>query len=251
MSATQFAMGCLGLDPTSPDLWAPPVPTRPRTPRYAPGDRCWLCGGLTYGVGWWRHALPDTFTNHNLAAVTSSETVCQACMFCASKETWEAYVAAHPDRGLKCGHAMSWRFYSHVFAAGLHDCPTRERWRAWLLEPPVPPFLFVVATSGQKHLLFRGRVAYDRARFPVQVEEAVVWVERDVLAAVLADVEALYALGFAKDAIVSGRYHHGQLMKVGLAAWQPLDRAMQAWRRRVPDLVQLAAHVAQRQQEGA
>ncbi|HWO99184.1 MAG TPA: hypothetical protein VNL74_00950 [Methylococcus sp.] len=167
----------------------------------------------------------------------------------AAKDTWDAYVAAHPEKGLKIGYALAWRTYSHVFAEGLHDCPTRDRWRGWLLKPPTPPFLFVVATSGQKHLIFRARIAHDRESFPVQFEEETLFVGRRDFADCLADFEALYALGFSKDSILDGTYHPAQLIKVGLAIWRPLEEKIERWRRKSPDLIRLAHFCAQKAED--
>ena len=232
-SPTRFAWQCLG------DAPFPPAGD------FAPDDPCWLCGGPTEGVGWWREKwLTPTFTNHNLAAVLSSRAICQPCVAMASKTTWETYVAAHPEKGLKTGHAMSWRFYSHVFAAGLHDCPTRERWRQWLLEPPEPPFLFCVSTSGQKHLLFRCRIAGSRELYPVQFEDDLVMVRRDRFAGCLADVEDGLAAGLRRDDILTGRYNSRQALNAGLARWRDLEYRLDRWRRMEPGMLRLAHRFA-------
>lgn len=214
-----------------------------------PGPVCWLCGGATGGVGWrQRDAIPPTYTNHTLAVVPSSTAVCQPCAAMGSKETWGRYVAAHPDAGLKTGHAMSWRCYSHLFAETGHECPTRSRWRAILLDPPVPPFLAIMALSGQKHLIFRGQVAHSRDWFAVQLEEQRVWIERRRFAACLNDVEIVLNLGFSRDGILTGRYHPAQLLKIGPAVWRPLEQAIARWRYTAPALLGLAVHVAQREE---
>lgn len=239
-SPTRFAWTLLGAPP-----YPPPEPRRGA--RFASSSTCWLCGDATDGVGWPRAVhLPDTFTNHNRAAAPTSDAVCQPCMYLASKESWEQFVHARPESGLKTGHAMSFRCYSHVFAADLHDSPTRARWRTWLLEPPTPPFLFAMALSGQKHILFRARVAYSRDQYPIQIEEDNLLVDRAIFAACLADAEAAYALGFSKDSIASGRYHHGQMLKVGLGAWRAVEARVAPWRTQRPAYLRLAAHVAQR-----
>ena len=240
MRPTTFFYGVHGAP-----AYVPPAPRRGQ--RFGASTACWLCGGPTAGVGWPRvTALPDTFTNHNLAASPASDAICQACMFCQSKATWETYVDAHPAMGLKKGHAMSWRFYSHAAWGTMHhECPQRARWRALLLDPPAAPFLYVIAVSGQKHLIFRGTVASDRDRFPVLLEETTVWVDRARWRACLDAVETLYALGFAKEGILTGRYHQATMRTVGLARWRAAERALAPWRRRPRDL-DLALHVAQR-----
>lgn len=223
------------------------APAFPPPGAVGPDATCWLCGGPTGAVGWpVRDAIPETFTNHTLAGDRASATVCQPCAYFGAKASWEAYAAAHPALGLKTGHAMSWRCYSHAFSPAGHACPNRARWRALLLDPPAPPFLFVVAESGQKHLLFRARVAHDRDVFPVQLEDDGLVVDRARFAACLAALEVLYALGFSKASIATGRYHAGQLRAVGLAAWRPAEAAFAPWRRGAPQLVRLAAFCGQR-----
>ena len=248
-SPTQFAWQCLATDGLPHGLGGAFVPDD------APANdpRCWLCGGETGGVGWPRASLPATFTTPTLAAVPTSGTICQACMALASKATWEAYVvawnAAYPDATpLKTGHATSWRNYSHLFRPGYHECPTRARWRAILLEPPEPPFLAVIATSGQKHLLFRGQVATDRDWFPVQVEDERIWIEWAGFRQCLMQFEALLALGYSREEIVTGRYQVARVHKQGMAAWRAAETRFRPWREREPGWVQLAAHVAQREE---
>lgn len=204
------------------------------------GSACWLCGGQTDGAGWRRDFLPPTFTNHNLAAAPWSDTICCACAYLSSKASWEAYVAAHPEKGLKTGHAMSWRFYSHVFAEDYHDCPTRVRWRTHLTEPPKPPFVFVFSESGQKHLIFRSAVAYDRDRYPLQFEDTRVWIERAGFAQLLEAFCALVTLGLSRDMVLTGRYTSQALRRLPLADWRRWEEVIAPWRLRQPTWMQVA-----------
>lgn len=248
LTATDFAWSCLGMGD-----YPPPEPEvkrgRAARARYGPDAACWLCDGETDGVGWWRDtAIPSTFTNHNQARCLTSESLCQPCAAMASKATWERYVAAHPEKGLKTGHAMSWRCYSHVFSPSIpggHDSPNRARWRQWLLDPPDPPFLFVVAESGQKHLIFRARIAYSRDRFPVQVEEDRIFVDRQRLALCLDAFEWLYQMGFTKDEVRLGEYSQARVLAAGLGRWRAAENAFVSWRQMEPDLVRLAHFVAE------
>ena len=238
VTASQFAAESLKL-----------TPYRPAKTRHAEGH-CWLCGGPLDAHAWpLREAVPDTMVAPNRAKCPESSAVCWQCAAMSAKTTWDSYVAAHPEKGLKTGYASSWRNYSHVFADGLHDCPTRERWRDWLLNPPAPPFLFILAISSQKHLIFRGRVSHDRNLFSVQFEEEQFTVDRTLFAACLADFEALYVLGFSKDSILKNDYHPKQLMKVGLSVWKPLADKADRWRAENPSLMRLAHFCAQKPEE--
>jgi hypothetical protein len=238
LTATQFVWRCLGL---WREDYLPPTPPGP-----ARDARCWLCGGATEGCGWPRYlALSDKFTNHTLARVPTSGAICVPCAGLAGKAIWDRYVATHGARlGIKTGHAMSWRSYSHLFAPGLHRCPTRAEWAAILCDPPEPPFLAVIAVSGQKHLLFRAAVAWNRDRYPVQFEEQRVYVDRARLARYLHDVTAMLALGARREEIVSGRYAVERLRTTTRHAWQQAETALAEWRRADPVLLQLATFIA-------
>lgn len=239
MSGARFAWECLG----SPE-WLPPAPKR-GAERFGPDGDCWLCGGPTEGVGWpWRLAISPTFTNHTLAAAPWSQTVCQACVYMGSGEAWRAYCETRPDREWKAVPPLSWRSYSHVFWPGYHDCPKRGSWRALLLEPPEPPFLLVVAESGQKHIVYRAVVGRSREVFPVQVEEERVLVDRDEFRACVEAFEALLAMGFTRDEVVSGRYSQGRLARADRVLWRAAEAEMDQWRRRRPDYMRLAHMVA-------
>lgn len=240
-TATQFAWRTLGYGD-----WPPPAPKRGS--RFGTDSACWLCGGPTDGVGWWRdQAIKPTFTNANLARVPASRTMCQACVALTEKATWDRYVAEHPEEGLKVGFSMSWRSYSHLFTQTFHRSPNRAGWRDWLLAPPDPPFVCGITETGQKHVLFRGAVSYDRDRYLVQCEEDTLEVDRAVFASCLAAFEALYRLGFSKDQILSGRYAQVQILKVGLGVWKTAEETLAPYRTHHRGLIRLAHFCGQKE----
>lgn len=235
MSASLFVARSLRLLPHAP-------PAKQAARADPPDAHCWLCGGalLPYAAGWDRSVFPNTFTNVNLAAAPASRTVCQACVAVSSGDTWRAYAERRPELGLVTKHPISWRSYGHLVTEREHTCPKGRQWRAVLLEPPEPPFVAVIPETNQKHLLFRAAIATDRERFPVQVEEDRVWLDRGMFAACLAGFEALYRLGLSKEGIVTGRYHHGSLGKIGPRLFRAAEQDFALWRFRAPDLVRVA-----------
>ena len=211
----------------------------------APGP-CWLCGmpTATSGEAWrLKDFLTPTFTSHTLAAVPWSEAVCQPCVYLGSGDAWRAHCAGHPEEGLKSMPPLSWRSYSHVFAAGVHASPGRAQWREWLLEPPAPPFVLVLAESGKKHLIYRAQASHSRDTYWLQVEEDTVLIQREEFGAVLGTFEALLALGFSREEVRTGSYSQGRLLKVR-REWEAIEPAMRDARSRAPDWVRICATVA-------
>lgn len=246
MIPTRFAHACLG----SP-VWHPPSSSK-RSP-FHPDARCWLCGGETGGVGWPRRdVLSSAFTNHPLAPVPASHTICQACVYVTSGETWRQYVAAHPERPLKAVQPLGWHSYSHLFTptqivAGLR----RAEIGALLADPPEPPFLLSLTESGKKHHLFRAAVATSRTAFPVQIEETRIWVRHCDYLACAAAARALFDAGASREAIESGRYHPATMQQIGLSRWRLLEAGVRPWRQREPDLLHLAIFTFTRPKEDA
>lgn len=214
-------------------------------------DRCWLCGSAVDAPGWDRRdAFGPTFTNVNLARVPTSFTVCQPCAAVSRGESWAAYAARRPDLGLVTKHPIGWRSYPHAVYGAVHEVPKRDRWRELLTDPPEPPFVFVIPTSKQKHLLFRARLGLDRDRYPVQWEEDSVWVERAELLAALVPVEAMLALGISRTQVETGQYHQESIRKAGLRAWRDAEAQIAPWRQRNPALVAIVCMIATAPERG-
>lgn len=114
-------------------------------------ERCWLCGGPTHGKGQpVKKAIKVTFTDRDRAQVPESSFVCTGCFFCLS--------------------FRSLRNYSICVTKDELRHPDRPTLRELLINPPDPPFLLLIATSGQKWLHFKGELAYGRDGYPVQCQ---------------------------------------------------------------------------------
>lgn len=233
----------------APD-WPPPLPSRGN--QYGTDERCWLCGGPTNGVGWPNRGKPAfdpaSFTNVNAAAMPTSQTVCQACVYLGTNHGWRDFIArteGEPPASMRLG----WRNYSHVFSPGLpngHQLLGRSQLRDALLHPPAPPFVLCIALSGQKHTIFRAQIAHNDAWFPVQVEEETVLVERTQFASCVGAVEALLDAGFTRDEILTGQYQAHRILKATIARWSSLESEAERWRTSARAMFRLAVHVARR-----
>jgi hypothetical protein len=93
------------------------------------------------------------------------------------------------------------------------ELPTRSQIRAWLLDPPAPPFTICIAESGQKHILPWALEATNRDYFPVQFELDTLHIYRSAFTHLLTRYEELMAMGFSKTEINSGNYRSDKLAK--------------------------------------
>lgn len=186
--------------------------------------RCWLCGGDTSGKGQpVKKAIKPTFTNIDLSRAPQSKSICPGCTFCLTYRELRNYSIIATEEGLR------------------H--PSRPEMRELLLDPPEPPFVFCIATSGQKHLTFRTQVAYTRDGYPVQYEETPVCVDRTILREWLDAVEMLYAV-FSKAEILSGNYNQNRIRQFGLQRFQEIEAQIAPHRGN--RLFDLAVFVAQK-----
>ena len=238
-SPTQFGLKCLGVEPTFP------------TEKEKSDDQeCWLCGGnIKKGTRWkLKTAISSTFTNHNQAKAPHSGAVCPECVFFSGIESWRKYVESLGTTKLKTSKVTAWRSYSHVFSKSHHLCPTRSEWRDILLSPPEPPFVFVVAVSSQKHLIFRSKISYSRDRFHVKFEEDDFYIRREMFAEILEKFERFYNLGFSKASILFGNYNQAQILKVGLKIWKEYEEIFKIWRAEQLETLRLVEFCAQKEE---
>lgn len=234
-SPTQFAASVIGVE-----LSDPPA-DRKGNVAFGNDASCWLCGGPTDGKGWPQEAaISPTFTQNNLARTQDSGTVCSACAALTKAKTFQAAVAKH-GLDIKIWTQAGWHCYSHlVIAPGTYECPKPSRVRDILLDPPHEPFLLGINASGQKHSVFRCRVATDRDVFPVHFDDETFDVDRARFVQVLETLEELSKLGFSKDQSASGRYHPESIRRAGLSVWRPLEEQMQVRRQTEQQLLGLA-----------
>jgi len=231
--SSQFAFACLANSSEGADLIAHPHYTDilQRATGH-PTAACWLCGqpsDNSIPVG---DQIGESFTNHSYAQAPRSDRLCAACVF---------FLMAHPES------RHWWRNRSHLFTAAGVRHPLRNEWRGILLDPPAPPCMACLATSGQKNLIFRAPIAHTRDHYPVQFEEEVVIVDRARLAALLGPFEVLYSAGVTKEEIRTGRVNSTKVLAIGVDRYRQFDAVIAPHRGSL--LLELVAWVAQKGEE--
>lgn len=145
------------------------------------GDhKCFYCGlscGNEYAK---KDYVKDTFTNRDIVKYPISNYVCGCCVE-SLRTGGEDIILIDGD--IKAGRSASPRMYSWILADDKKYGFTKrhiEFCRNMLLDPPNPPFSIILSDSGQKQLIFRAGINYERDFYVVQFEEDEIKVERKV-----------------------------------------------------------------------
>lgn len=244
---------------------------------YTIGGTCRTCGLVGKGIAFARW-VKDTFTDHD--KLHPGDIVCAACLFgfddanpiiTKARQWWEsaddalsspvnaeriqtwrkkknllsdAIPSSPKDIGLRelfggWGVPAKTRNFSHFVADGewyyLSKGQKADMRRLLLVGCPVA----VIADSGQKHLIFRARVGW------WQFEEQALLPCSELLAHLLAPIEALYDAGASKTEIESGVYDNRTIYKIGVAVWQSNESQIKLHRGSLP--FKLAVYLAQKE----
>lgn len=196
------------------------------------------------------------FTNHNEAKAPRSQSVCIHCAFCLLAH--EFHTVEKKDKVSKKGavkagdvkicEAGTLRMYSLRATPTSLEHHTPATLKEAILNPPEPPFVMTVATSGQKHLTFRAGVGMNRDNYPVQFEEVQVWVEREKLVEMVVFIEKHYSKeGFTKAELQSGDYSSARILKFGIQRWKEMEEQLKQWRG--SQLFELACFISRKSEE--
>lgn len=190
-------------------------------------DRCFLCGEqIQEGIPT-KHVFSDVFTDWNRSRYPIGTHVCPACAFT---------ILTNPNG------RVSLRNFSFVAADKLY-LPNRIEMRQFLLEPPEPPFLIVLAVSQKKHLCFKGTVSYNREIYTVMMEETEVIINRKEFTRLLAIVEH-FLFAFTKTEIQTGQYNQQRVLKFGIDRWEWFEEQVKPYRG--TELLNVVMFVAQK-----
>jgi CRISPR type IV-associated protein Csf1 len=139
---------------------------------------CYYCGGQCAEDHLTADYVKPTFTNRDIVRRPASPYGCKGCVACFT------------DRDITLidgeNRKDQWtRLYSWVFTETVQIAATKAHLKELthiILNPPEPPFGIVLATSGQKQLLFRSFIAWDRENFPLLLEDECIMVSPIALA---------------------------------------------------------------------
>lgn len=138
------------------------------------GDHnCFYCGGQCNTDYTVKKYVKDTFTNRDIVRRPASEYICSGCV-CTLNERANINLANEEIR-----ESQKTRLYSWVFSKSGRVAYTKAHLKLLtniIINPPEPPFGIVLAVTGQKQLLFRSVLAWNRDRFPVMLEEEIITV---------------------------------------------------------------------------
>ena len=190
-------------------------------------SRCFLCGETIQEGIPTKHVFSDVFTDWNRSRYPIGTHVCPACSFT---------ILTNPK------NRTSLRNFSFVAEEKLH-LPDRVEMRQFLVEPPKPPFLIVLAVSQKKHLCFKGTVSYNREIYTVMLEETEVIINRREFTRLLGIVEH-FLFAFTKTEITTGEYNQQRVLKFGIDRWEWFEEQVKPYRG--TELLNVVMFVAQK-----
>lgn len=156
---------------TLPELFAVANGTQLR-----PGPhRCFYCGATCDETETTAAWVKATCTVWQYVAAPSSKYVCVGCA-AALSETADVQVFGEPAKRISQRNRLySWLVTEH--SATAYTKTHAVELQAILLAPPVPPFGICLTTTGQKHLLYLGRVNHSGPPFAVNLDEEIIHYE--------------------------------------------------------------------------
>lgn len=161
--------------------------------------RCYYCGASCDDQYRSSTYVKDTFTNRDIVKYPQSLTVCQGCVDSLGLGDDAMNMIDGSIRVRENSRGMQPRLYSWILTPRRRLAATKAHialLRDAILEPPEPPFVIILADSGQKQLIFRAPIALDRLVFPVMLEDSVIEVIPDLLTERIAQaVPIVAALG--------------------------------------------------------
>lgn len=198
---------------------------------------CVFCGNESTGEPF---TVKSTFTD--LDKLQPGQIVCNACAFFLEEQSEKLAHKLNKEKPQRM------RNYSHFIVCNEWiplSKGNKSRMTELLLSDPFPE-LAAIASSGQKHIVFRATHNPQGASAGwVQFEEQKIWVNPIDLKALLTTIEQLYVT-FSKSEIETGNYYPKRILDYGLKQWQEDEQKLK--KKRGSALFDLAIFLAQRKE---
>lgn len=142
-------------------------------------EHCYYCGTICQAKKE-NHVdkyVKDTFTNRDIVQCPGSQYVCNGCIAVMNEQA--EIELANGEKIINRNRIYSWviTLEKNIAYSKSHIQLLRKK----ILNPPEPPFAIIIATSGQKQLLFRSVVANNRDIYPILLEDAKIIVDVEAL----------------------------------------------------------------------
>ena len=98
------------------------------------------------------------------------------------------------------------------------------------MNPPSPPFCFVLSTICKKHLIYKAEMAYNNTYFPIRFEDKIIQIDVVDFRKCLVSFEILYTAGLNKSSLVTGDYNISAMLKVDSALLDKHDDILKKYR---------------------
>jgi len=146
---------------------------------------CYFCGSCCDGFFKTNDYVKDTFTNRDIVKYPGSQYVCAGCVESIGWGNDEMLMLDGTIKKRTNDKGMAQRMYSWLITKNqkwaftkAHVALIRE---IILYNQPEPPFIIILANSGQKHLIFRAPIAMSKTSFPLMLEEEIINVNPSLL----------------------------------------------------------------------
>lgn len=146
--------------------------------------RCFYCGSFCGSDHKAKDYVKDTFTNRDIVRFPGSGYVCRGCVESLGAGSDEITMVDGTIRPRTSPRGMQPRMFSWVLSKTGNLAATKahiSQLREIILSPPEPPFAIILADSGQKQLIFRAPVAWDRGWYPLLLEDMEIMVDTERL----------------------------------------------------------------------
>ena len=184
--------------------------------------RCAVCGNQADLTTATSKVLTTSFTDHDALRVPMSPRLCCACTWAMTGRppvtmrlwTW----LYRTDKSLPASHPKCVHDWVKSPATACNKADVSAIWDL-LLDPPKSPWFASIADSGQLHVLPFAGVNRGRA-WTVRFDRVDIASTSYEFGRILHAAATLYAGGFIKEDILTGRPHPSKLVKHGISLWR-------------------------------